>query len=83
MGPGSCLEKKPVVQTQIEIVWQPSSAEMPIVLRSAADPTEATTAFHEELARLRSQQATGELFICNGDRTHHPLVRQPLKAHDG
>jgi hypothetical protein len=70
------------VRTQIKIVWRPSSAETPIVLGSAADPNEATTAFHEELARLRSQQATGKLLMRNGDRAHHPLLRQPFKNHD-
>jgi hypothetical protein len=72
-------EKESVVQTQFEIVWQPSPAEAPIVLRSAVDANEATMAFHEELARLRSQEATGELFIRKGDRARHPLMRQPLK----
>jgi hypothetical protein len=88
------LEKESVVPTQIEIVWQTSPGEAPIVLRSAADPNEATTAFHQELARLRRQKATGELFMRwqeatgelfrrNGDRTRPPLLRQPLKDHDG
>jgi hypothetical protein len=74
-------EKESVVQARFEIVWQPSPAEAPIVLRSAVDANEATMAFHEELVCLRSQEATGELFIRKGDRARHSLVRQPLKNH--
>jgi hypothetical protein len=74
-------EKESVVQARFEIVWQPSPSEAPIVLRSAVDANEATMAFHEELARLRSQEATGELFMRKGDSARHPLVRQPLKKN--
>ena len=69
------------MQARFEIVWQPSSAEAPTVLRSAVDANEATLAFHEELARLRTQEATGALFMRKGDRAGRPLVRQPLKNH--
>jgi hypothetical protein len=69
------------VPNRFEIVWQASSAETPIVLRSAADANEATIAFHEELARLRSQQATGELLMWKGDRVRPPFLRQPLKNY--
>ena len=69
------------MQARFEIVWKPSPAEAPIVLRSAIDGNEATMAFHEELARLRTQEATGELFMRKGDRVHPPLLRQPLKNH--
>jgi hypothetical protein len=51
------------------------------VLRSAVDANDATMAFHEELVRLKRQQATGELFMRKGDRARHSLVRQPLKNH--
>jgi hypothetical protein len=74
-------EKEAVVQARFEIVWQPSPAEAPIVLRSAVDANAATMAFHEELVRLRSQEATGELFMRSGDRAGHSLVRQPLKKN--
>jgi hypothetical protein len=81
------------VPTQIEIVWRPSQGEASIVLRSAADANAATTAFHQELARLRRQkatgelimrwqEATGELFRRNGDRPRPPLFRQPLQDHN-
>ena len=69
------------MQARFEIVWQPSPAEAPIVLRSTVDADEATMAFHEELARLRTQEATGELFMRKGDRVRPPLFRQPLKNH--
>jgi hypothetical protein len=69
------------VQARFEIVWQPSPAEAPIVLRSAVDANEATMAFHEEFARLRSQEATGELSMRKGDRARHSLLRQPLKNY--
>lgn len=71
------------MQPRFEIVWQASPAEAPTVLRSAADANEATIAFLEELARLEAQEATGELVVRNGDRALHPLLRQPLKDHDG
>jgi hypothetical protein len=69
------------VQARFEIVWQPSPAEALIVLRSAVDADDATMAFHEELARLRIQEATGELVMRKGDRARLPLFRQPLKNH--
>ena len=65
-----------------EVVWQPSRAEAPIVLRTAPDAIAATLAFREELARLRTQEAPGELLVRNGDRVRPPLVRQPLLAPD-
>jgi hypothetical protein len=71
------------VPTRFEIVWQAASADAPIVLQSAADANEATVAYHEELARLRMQEAPGELLVRNGDRVRPPLLRQPLRAHGG
>ena len=85
------------MQARFEIVWKPSPAEAPIVLRSAVDANDATMAFHEELVSLKRQQATGELFMRSGDcagrpllrqplkknRVRHPLVRQPITDHDG
>ena len=86
------------MQARFEIVWKPSPAEAPIVLRSAVDANDATMAFHEELVSLKRQQATGELFMRSGDggagrplfrqplknhRARHPLVRQRLMNHDG
>ncbi len=68
---------------QFEIVWQTSPAEEPTVLRSAADANEATMAYHEELVRLRRQEAPGELMMrkgIEGKGTHAqpPLLRQSL-----
>ena len=74
-------EKELVVQARFEIVWQPSTAESPIVLRLAVDANDATMAFHEELVSLKRQQATGELFMRSGDCAGRPLLRQPLKNH--
>jgi hypothetical protein len=69
-----------------EIVWRTSPAEEPIVLRSAADANEATMAFHEELARLRRQDATGELMMRKGIdgkgiHAQPPLLRQFHNHH--
>jgi hypothetical protein len=69
-----------------EIVWRTSPAEESIVLRSAADANEATMAFHEELVRLRRQEAPGELMMrkgIEGKDTHAqpPLLRQVLTPH--
>jgi hypothetical protein len=63
---------------QVEIVWRTSPAEEPIVLRSAADANEATMAFHEELARLTVQEASGEVFVRNSTPAQPPLLRQSL-----
>jgi hypothetical protein len=82
VGPGQLREQESVMQTQFEIVWQATPAEAPIVLRLATDANEATMAFREELARLRTQEATGELIVRNGERTHPPLLRQPLMDCD-
>ena len=68
--------------TRFEIVWQAASADAPIGLQSAADANEATVAYHEELARLRTQQTTGELVMRKGDRVRPPLLRQPLTDYD-
>jgi hypothetical protein len=57
---------------------QASSADEPIVLRSAADPNNATIAFHEELQRLTTQGTTGELLMWNHHKGHTPILRQPL-----
>ena len=69
-----------VVPPRFAIMVQASPADEPVVLRTAADPNEATMAFHEELRRLRTEGATGELLMRKHDQTHHPLLRQPLKA---
>ena len=63
---------------RFEVVLQASSADEPIVLRSAADPNNATIAFHEELQRLTTQGATGELLMWNHRKGHTPILRQPL-----
>jgi len=66
---------------QFEIVWRTSPAEEPIVLRSAADANAATMAFHEELARLTVQEASGEVFVRNSTHAQPPLLRQSLNHH--
>jgi hypothetical protein len=81
-GAGQLRAQESVMQSQFEIVWQASADEVPIVLRSATDANEATIAFREELARLRTQEATGELLVRNGDRSHPALLRQPLMDCD-
>ena len=66
-----------------EVVWHASPADAPVVLRSTVDANEATIAFIEELARLRRQEAPGDLLVRKGiDRkgtpAQPPLLRQPL-----
>ena len=67
---------------QFEVVLQSSSADEPIVLRTATDPNEATMAFHQELQRLRTQGATGEVLMRIDDQPQRPLLRQPLQHPD-
>jgi hypothetical protein len=78
--PERCKARAVDPSPHFEVVWQPSPAEAPIVLRTAPDAIEATLALREELARLRTQEAPGELLVRNGDRVRPPLVRQPLLA---
>ena len=59
------------------VVLQASSTDEPIVLRATADPNTATMAFHEELQRLTTQGATGELIVLKHQGV--PILRQPLK----
>jgi hypothetical protein len=69
------------VPPRFEIIFcQASSADAPVVLRTAADANEATMVFHEELARLRTQGATGEVVMRAQDNAHTPLLRQPLNG---
>jgi hypothetical protein len=63
-----------------EIVFLAAAADEPLVLRATADPNTATLAFHEELQRLTTQGATGELVVLNYHGAAIPLLRQPL-AH--
>ena len=51
------------------------------MLRSAADANAATMAFHEELARLTVQEASGEVFVRNSTHAQPPLLRQSLNHH--
>jgi hypothetical protein len=74
------------VHKRFEVVWQPSPADTPVVLTSTADANAATMAFYEEFARLRRQEAPGELLVRRGIHRHsnhaqHPLLRQPLNHH--
>jgi hypothetical protein len=62
-----------------EIVFLAAAADEPIVLHATTDPNAATLAFHEELQRLTTQEARGELLVRMYD-AHVPLLRQPL-AH--
>lgn len=61
-----------------EVVWQPSSADEPIVLRSVTDSNEATVAFHEELAGLMTQRRSGELLVRKHPAPRTPILRLPL-----
>ena len=63
---------------RFKVVWQASSGAEHIVLRSTADPNTATLAFHEELERLATQGATGELLVLNHVGARSPVLRQPL-----
>jgi hypothetical protein len=64
---------------RFEVVLQSSSADEPIVLRSATDPNTATMAFHEELQRLTTQGATGELSLRKHRGVQTPVLRQTLE----
>ena len=64
--------------SQFELVMQASSADEPILLRSEADPNNATVAFHEELRRLTLQGVTGELIVRKHNGARNPVLRQPL-----
>jgi hypothetical protein len=64
---------------RFEVVLQASPTDEPIVLRSSANPNTATLAFHDELRRLTTQQATGEL-IMRKRTSVHPILRQPLAS---
>ena len=63
---------------QFEVLLQASSAAEPLVLWSGSDSNEATMAFHEELRRLRTQGATGDVLVRSHDHGHRQLLRQPL-----
>jgi hypothetical protein len=63
---------------RFQVVLQPSATDAPIVLRSAADPNQATLAFHEELQRLMTQGVAGELAMRNHQHGRTPILRQPL-----
>jgi hypothetical protein len=67
---------------QYEVLQQASSAAEPIVLWSGSDSNEATMAFHEELRRLRTEGATGDVLVQRLDPGHRCLVRQPLYSAD-
>ena len=60
------------------VMLRPSPADEPIVLRETPDPNDATLAFHEELHRLTTQGAKGELLMCNHDNARIPILRLPL-----
>jgi hypothetical protein len=64
---------------RFEVVLQSSSADETIVLRSATDPNTATMAFHEELQRLTTQGATGELSLRKHPGAQTPVLRQTLE----
>ena len=66
---------------QFEIVFQAPPGNKCIVLESAADANEATTAFHEALQRLTIEGAIGELLVRNRRDADHPLLRLPLENH--
>ena len=61
-----------------EIVFLAAAADEPLVLRATADPNTATLAFHEELVRLTTHEAPGELILRKPNAAHTPLLRQPL-----
>ena len=60
------------------VVLRPSPADAPIVLRETPDPNQATLALHEELRRLTTQGAAGDLLMCNHHNAHSPILRLPL-----
>ena len=64
---------------RFEVVLQASPSDEPIVLRTSDDPNAATMAFHDELKRLTTQKATGELVMRTG-KSVHPILRQPLAS---
>ena len=68
-----------VLRALFEIVFLAAAADEPIVLHTTTDPNAATLVFHEELQRLTTQEATGELLVRMHE-AHAPLLRQPL-AH--
>ena len=62
------------------VAWTASEpGAQTLVLHATTDPNAATLAFHEELQRLTTQEARGELLVRMYD-AHVPLLRQPL-AH--
>jgi hypothetical protein len=63
---------------RFDVVLQSSSADERLVLRSVTDPNTATIAFHEELQRLTTQGATGELSLRKRHGAQTPVLRQPL-----
>jgi hypothetical protein len=65
---------------RFDVVLQPSLPEAPIVLRSAIDPNQATLAFHEELQRLTTQGAIGELILLRYNDVPTRLLRHPLEG---
>ncbi len=65
---------------RFDVVLQPSFPDEPIVLRSAADPNRATMAFHEELQRLTSQGAMGELIMLKHNDVPKRILRHPLEG---
>ena len=64
---------------RFEVMLQSSPADERIVLRSATDPNTATIAFHEELQRLTTQGATGELSLRKRHGAQTPVLRQTLE----
>jgi len=74
------------MRKRFEVVWRAAPADTWVVLRSTVDANEATIAFIEELARLRRQEASGELLVRKridrkGTSAQPPLLRQPLNHH--
>ena len=68
---------------QFEVVFQAPGGREGIVLQSAADANEATTAFHDVLRRLSIQRVAGEVLVRNRRDADHPLLRLPLQHHNG
>ena len=64
---------------RFDVVLQSSSADERLVLRSVTDPNTATIAFHEELQRLTTQGATGELSLRKHHGAQTPVLRQTLE----
>ena len=65
---------------RFDVVLQPAFPDAPIVLRSAVDPNQATLAFHEELQRLTTQGAIGELILLRYNDVPTRLLRHPLEG---